>query len=151
MSTIQEYDPRTGRPMPHCYIHRGLPGSGKTTAANEHGCLVISPHDMHSYRCGRYSFNYQHRGEARRWGYQLFGLALFERVDVAVAEVLPTHKSMREYVERAERDGYQVIVYDHIVDVETSVSRNKHQVSLEVIESMSAAFQPWPGAIEVRS
>ena len=136
--------------MPNCYIHRGLPGSGKTTAAYEHGCLVISPYDMYSYRSGRYKFDYKRREEARRWGYQLFGSALFERVDVAIAEVLPTHKSMREYIERAERDGYNVIVYDHIVDVETSASRNKHQVPLEVIESMSAAFQPWPGAIEVR-
>ena len=144
-------DPRTGRPMPCCYIHRGLPGSGKTPAANEHGCLVISPHDMYSYRCGEYQFDHKRRIEARRWGYSLFGSALFERVDVAIAEVLPTHKSMREYIERAEREGYHVIVFDHIVDVETSLKRNKHKVPLEVIESMAAAFQPWPGAVTVNT
>ena len=143
-------DPRTGRKMPCCYIHRGLPGSGKTTHANEHGCLVISPYDMYSYRCGQYQYDHKYREEARRWGYSLFGSALFERVDVAIAEVLPTHRSMREYIERAEREGYHVIVYDHIIDVETSFKRNKHKVPLEVIESMAAAFQPWPGAVEVQ-
>ncbi len=140
-----QIDPRTGRKMPYCYIHRGLPGSLKSTAANTHGCLVISPHDMFSYRCGQYQFKMSQRKEARRWAMQLFGLALFERVDVAIAEVLPTHKSVNAYKERAERDGYNVVVFDHYCSVEWSFSNNVHKVSLEDIEDMAAVWTPWPG------
>lgn len=144
-----EVDTATGRKKPYLFIHRGLPGSFKTTFANAHGCLVISPGDQYSYRCGQYKFDEARRPEARRFGDQLLSLALFERVDVAVAEVLPSLKSVRWYEERAAYDGYNVLVFDHINTIEESFARNAHGVPLEVVKSMAAAWEPYPGAIEV--
>ena len=145
-----ETDPRTGRKKPYLYIHRGLPGSLKTTLANTHGCLVISPGDMYSYRCGKYKYDPSKREEARRFGNQLLNLALFERVDVAVAEVLPTFKSVRDMQERAWHDGYNVIVFDHLTDTDSSFRNNCHNVPEAHIQSMADAWQPWPGAINIR-
>lgn len=79
---------------PRMTIYRGLPGSGKTTAANKLGCLVLSPLGMFAMEGGIYAYSermhWENRKRARDVFLHILRSSLACGFDVAVAEVLPT-------------------------------------------------------------
>lgn len=134
--------------MPTLHIFRGLPGSGKTSEANKLGCLVVSPWDMFCTVDGEYCFA-ERSGEpdAKRrkteWALRIIEATLRERCDVAVAEVLPRKIDVEPYCKLARQTQSKLVVKDLIVDVETSLARNVHNVPEHVIRSMADNFEPW--------
>jgi len=132
--------------MSTLYIFRGLPGSGKTTAANKLGCLVISPQDMFAMRDGKYCFDERNREMANHASECIMRIMLSHGADVAIAEVMPYISKINKYKELAKAFHYSVVVQDMPCTVEESIARNTHNVPEEVIRSMYAAFQPYKTA-----
>lgn len=129
--------------MSTLYIFRGLPGSGKTTEANKLGCIVISAQDMYAMRDGEYKWSAQNTKDAKLWAENILGLCLRAGVDVAIAEVMPKLEKVKMLIDDARGFGYNCKVTDLIVDVETSLARNIHNVPEKTIRLMDKAFEPW--------
>ena len=129
--------------MPILYIIRGLPGSGKTTLANKTGAIVLSPADMYSMRGGEYQWTEERGRMGKEWALEIFEFCLLHEIDIAIAEVLPTIKDVREYVDPALKAGYKVYVHDCLIPVDESIMRNTHGVPAGHILEMAGCFEPW--------
>lgn len=130
------------------YVFRGLPGSGKTTAANKLGCLVVSPQDMFAMRNGEYKWKEvftdpKARDKARALAELTVMHCLSSGCDIAVAEVLPKIKAVKKWENFAENFLANFVVTDLIISVEESLARNIHNVPENTIRSMADNFEPW--------
>ena len=124
-------------------IFRGLPGSGKSTEANKLGTLVLSPSDMYSMRDGKYQWCQEYQERSKEWCLEILEFCFMHEMDITIAEVLPTIKSVMKYVTPALAKGYNIEVIDLECTIEESLKRNIHNVPIEHIEGMAKAFEPW--------
>ena len=124
-------------------IFRGLPGSGKTTRANELGTIVLSPADMYSTRDGKYCWTPEMSEKGRKWAMEILEFSLLHEIDITVAEVLPKIASVMRYVIPAIKKGYKIKVIDCESTIDKSFCRNVYGVPIEAIKIMDDAFEPW--------
>lgn len=130
--------------MPKLYIHRGLPGSGKSTAASKRGCFVISAVDMYCMKDGEYQYTNDSRLPAHELAFTLAYRIMQSQADLAMAECfLDQHGTLFPYLGLAMNMGYELDVTDHIITPEESMERNTHGVPEPVIYGMHSKFRPW--------
>ena len=130
----------TDRDVPILYLYRGLPGSGKTTAASKHGCIVIAPSDYSSYRGGVYRWigkNYMINKMVWR---HIVKLIMTLQIDLAITELMPETKHINFWLKLAKEYQYEVQIKTLIVDVETACERNLHQADHKSISEIDDQF-----------
>lgn len=136
---------------PTLFIYRGLPGSGKTTRANEHGCLVISSRDMYSMVGGEYQYDLRIgkeepapcRPRIKAWAHGIIAQTLNIGADVAVAETLVKREMVQVYIDLARACHANFKVIDCFISAADSHKRNTHNVPVEVINDLAENFEPW--------
>lgn len=130
-------------------IFRGLPGAGKSTEARKLGCPIIEPHDHWAYQDGVYTFTEETASQLRPIALRkaLIVLETYCRLgyDVAITEVFSALSDMVPYIRRVLKWSYEVRVIDMKVDVKTALSRNLHEVPLDVLHRMEDSWEDYPG------
>jgi len=136
--------------MPIAYIYRGLPGSGKTTAANKLGCLVISPMDMRVTHNGKYNplpNETEWKVQAMAFAQDTIRVAVSYRIDFCIAEVLPSRADVDYWVNYIHRlsSNYQIRIVHFAISPADSLVRNTHNVPWRTILAMANSFENYPG------
>lgn len=128
------------RDVPIITLYRGLPGAGKTTIANQHGCVVIAPSDYSSYRGGKYRWvrgNYMVNKMVWR---AIVELIMTLQIDLCITEIMPEKKFIEFWLRLARKYYYEVHIITLTVDVETSTERNVHQADHKSIQEIHEQF-----------
>ncbi len=119
------------------YLVRGVPGSGKTTFANEICNKVVSADDYHYDEEGFYRFQIKNMAAAHRYCQEKTRTIMETGKDVAVANTSTTKKELKPYYDLAEEFGYTV--YSIIVENRHG-GVNVHNVPAETLEKMKNRF-----------
>lgn len=130
------------------HIFRGLPGSGKSSAARklaaETGAILIEP-DALLIRDGRYDYSPKRFRDASIIALSLVYSASSKLgADIVFADVLPRISDVGFIVSflYVSKD-YEVIVHDLKITAEESKARNIHQVKPEDIDRMAREWEDW--------
>lgn len=130
--------------MSTLHIFRGLPGSGKSTAARklaeETGAILIEP-DMLLVQDGKYNYGPKRFGKAQNTALVLISAVAHRRADIIYADVLPCRYEVCIIQNWAQ--GYKVIVHDLKITPEESKARNRHNVQPEDIDRMAREWEDW--------
>ena len=110
------------------YIFRGLPGSGKSTAAKKVGCIVVEPQDNWATRDGQYNWTKEETMVATGRSISLVESIMKLEYDVAIAEILPQLKDLDPYLDLADYYKYTPRIYDLKITIDEAFSRNTHDV-----------------------
>jgi len=124
--------------MVNLYIFRGLPGSGKTTAAKSTGMFHVEQDMFHVHK-GVYSFDGQLVRRGHAWCRQVVEDALKHGLDVVVSNTFTTLWEMQAYLDM-EADTH---VYKF-----TGNYGSVHNVPQEVINKMKQRWEDYPSEIE---
>lgn len=140
--------------MPRLFIHRGLPGSRKTTHANAHGCLAISVEDNYSTVDSQYKWEERigdtdNKTVAYTWLINILAVTFQAGCDVAIAEVLPQRFLIDHIAAFAKKHNYDVVVYFHDITIENSIKYNTHSVKESVIRDFASVWEPYPNEIRI--
>ncbi len=135
----------TPKPDNILVIMRGLPGSGKSHAAESYGGLILST-DQYFMITGSYEFNPGLIGAAHSWNQQRCEYAMEDKVPVIVIDNTNIRLwEMKPYVMLAQKYGYRpVFCYPETkwaTNPEECAKRNSHGVPLEAIERMNQNFE----------
>ena len=128
--------------MKNLYIYRGLPGSGKSTAA---GAAAIAADDFYVNKNGIYKFDPSKIAMAHA-DCQRRVLEAMERGEetIKVTNTFTRRWEALPYLDMAKRMGYNVVVIDlfdaGLTDQEL-FQRNVHQVPLQVIMDMRSRYE----------
>ena len=128
---------------PNLTIFRGMPGSGKSSAAFKLGCLVLEPCDQMAVVSGEYQWSPAIPEELFSFIDEMLSSAVLFEMDVAIAEVLPSLADVVGIVDDWEAHFKVKVIDMPIISVEESFRRNNHGVQLGDIESFHRNFQPW--------
>jgi len=132
------------------YIMRGLPGSGKSTAAKEifksydnagFYCEICSADDYWINDHGEYAFDATKVPLNHHWCLRGFIQSITKGLDCVIVD--NTNLSVREfshYIKLAQAYGYKVVILNFICSVEDSIKRNVHNVPKSTIGSMDKRF-----------
>lgn len=132
--------------MHKLYLIIGIPGSGKSTKANE----IISQYksknmsilhyeaDMFFEKDGQYKFNPALLGQAHSWCQKKTERAMMDHIDVIVSNTSLTPKERYVYLALAK-------LYDYEVEVITMTNefQNVHGVPQNKLELMKQRFIPY--------
>lgn len=125
--------------MPTLFVLRGLPGSGKTTYANENYPLMpLYEADM--FFGVDYKWNPTFLGLAHRWCYYNVLKTLYIGNDCVVANVLGKKKDLEEYLNiKNIINGVDI----EIIEMRTQY-KSKHGVAKETMERMKRRWVDSP-------
>ena len=132
--------------MPILHIFRGLPGSGKSTAARklaaETGAILIEP-DMLLVEDGKYQYTPGRFAAAFASALNLvYNISAQCYADIIFADCLPRTMEVDKVI--ANISGiYEVVVHDLKITPEESKLRNLHNVRPEDIDRMAQAWEDW--------
>lgn len=124
------------------YLIRGLPGSGKSTFAQELACGLDCSHFEHDKYLytdeGEYLWTEKRMAYAYRQCLRDTEATMVDGEPVVVSNVFPTAKSLKNYRKLAEKYGYRVT---YIVVENRRGGVNIHDVPQESLDNMREAFQ----------
>jgi len=127
--------------MKYLFIFRGLPSSGKTTAAEllinkEHIC---SADDYFYNDKGEYIFDREQLHQAHRQCQNKADNLMIAGVQkVAICNTNTTKKEMKTYYELAQKHNYRVV---QLIVEKTHNNKNNHNVPDETVEAMRKRFE----------
>jgi hypothetical protein len=114
-----------------------LPGTGKTTLANELTPWVCEA-DLFFYRSGKYEFNPEQIGEAHKYCQDLaWAYMQHHHSRIAVSNTFSRRWEFKPYIELAQKNGYDVIEITLTGDSFGSI----HNVPDETIQQMKARWE----------
>lgn len=127
------------------YIIRGLPGSGKSTFAEQlattlNACHHEADHFFHLVDgkwTEEYSFNPAKLYEAHRACQTWTRDCMCDGCDIVVSNTSTTEKEMKPYLDLAEEYGYRVV---SLIVENRHGNESVHNVPQETIEKMRARF-----------
>ena len=133
-------------------IIRGLPGSGKTTAAKDIlkmrgqvDPLAMYAADDFFYKDKNYKFDPEKLSEAHKWCQSRTVEAMKQDTgNIVVHKTFTVHKEMRFYLDKAIEHNYCIEVfnlYDAGLTDEELFERNVHSVPLETIKRMRRRYE----------
>ncbi len=130
-------------------IMRGLPGSGKSTLLR-HLVQNLRPENyrIHStdllfYEDGQYQFDAKKLPEFHEKNFDQFNASLKAQIPLVICDNTNIEiKHLQSYIDSALKAGYEVDVinvglFEHDKALAQYAKRNRHQVSLSVIQNMS--------------
>ena len=125
-------------------IYRGLPGSGKTLAANllvqMYGAVNLATDDY--YMVGdNYLWDAAKIGQAHIWNQWRCDQAMRAGIEnIAISNTNTTWKEIKPYVSMAMNYGYDIMIIEPTTswkyDVNECFKKNTHKVPLESIQRM---------------
>lgn len=122
-------------------VVRGLPGSGKSTAAKkliDAGFTHIEADMYHiNKKTGAYEFDYKRKTDAWEWVKETLANLLMSGQDVVLAGVFP-HNSTLQYL----KDACDYLKVDFTVLTAEADHGNIHDVPPEVLAGTKAAWEP---------
>lgn len=124
------------------HIYRGLPGSGKSTAARKHKAPVREA-DNYFIRDGVYNFDPTKLGAAHLQCQNLVEDDLMKYGFAVVANTFTRYREMKPYIDMASRlwIPYEIHdIYDGGLTDEELAARNVHGVPLDVITRMRQRY-----------
>ncbi len=129
------------------YIMRGVPGSGKSTIAQEvaqdFNGSVHSTDDFFIEQDGSYNFDRTKLGEAHQSNLEAFGASLEQELPVVIVDNTNIKRwEFEKYVKLAEQRGYVIReVRAPTPELDEALARNLHGVPEETIKRMLAGFE----------
>jgi len=120
-------------------LYRGLPGSGKTTAAKLSGLPVVEADDFFTVH-GVYLFDKRRISDAHEWCKATAKRHLFCGASIAVANTATRRWEVAEYQKIADQYGaeFRVVVC-------SGKWENCHGVPDEIVKRMKARWEKWGG------
>ena len=127
------------------HLFRGIPGSGKTTAAMRLFPQVVRfENDMFCERDGKYQWSKERVKESIDWCISSVKNALDNGMDVCVCNTFTKKRYIAAYEKIALERGAKFEVYRC-----NGGFNNTHRLSLGMVESFKKAMEDWPGEILV--
>ncbi|OGY68958.1 MAG: hypothetical protein A2586_01815 [Candidatus Harrisonbacteria bacterium RIFOXYD1_FULL_40_9] len=126
--------------MKKVFIMRGIPGSGKTTAARalagKEG--IIHSTDEYFEINGIYKFDTTRLQEYHDRNFEAFSMSLKENISIVICDnVNQKYIHYKRYICAAKIYGYTVtIIFLEHLPVEVAFTRTKHKVPLHTIKRM---------------
>jgi len=128
-------------------LYRGIPGSGKTSAAQRmFPGVLLCENDMFHMHNGQYEWSKESMPKAISWCVSMVRTALENKFDVCVANTFTKRKFVEAYKKIAEEFGAEFYVYRCVGDFQ-----NVHGLSSSMVQSFKKAMEDWPEEILVNS
>ena len=125
--------------MRDLYIIRGIPGSGKTTFAEEVGRAVCTADDYHTDRAGNYNWKPENIGKAHEWCQRKCERFMNRGISpVVVANTSTQEKEFMPYYKLAKKNGYRVF---SVIVENRHGGNDSHGVPIETLEKMKNRFE----------
>ena len=128
------------RLVPILYLVRGLPGSGKTTYANNIGCIVIAPSDMMSKRGGEYQWVRGNYMISKMHFREIVKSLMALQIDICITEIMPEKKFIEFWLDIAREYYYEVQIKTLLVTPEVSIERNVHHADHKSVYEIHEQF-----------
>lgn len=127
------------------HLYRGIPGSGKSTAAMRMFPAVLRiENDMFSEMDGKYQWSKERIKKAVPWCISIIRMALENGVDVCVCNTFTKKKFVDNIKKIADEYGAKFEVYRCVGNF-----KNTHNLSPMVMNSFRNAMEDYPGEIIV--
>lgn len=129
--------------MTRLIIMSGTPGAGKTTYVQANfSTAVVCSADHYFMKNGDYCFDKRQLGEAHKQCFERFNKAMTEQAELIVIDNTSTKlRDLREYIDPALSNSYEVEVIVLKVPVLVAFKRNTHGVPLETIDRMASNIE----------
>jgi predicted kinase len=132
-------------PGPTVIIMRGLPGSGKSTAAGHIAELFdaeVHATDSFFFKDGEYFFDPSKLKEFHALNQAAFQQSLEEGKAMVICDNTNTQRwEFEPYLAAANQHGYQPIIVEIVADPEEAAARCSHGVPLEAVRRMQARWE----------
>lgn len=129
--------------MSELHIFRGLPGSGKSTAARALGIKHYEADMFFEDYAGNYCYEPERIDDAHKWCKRKVQQALAQGSDVAVSNIFQSVWQMEDYISIAERAGARVFIHECHGNF-----GNVHDVPEDAIERMRQAWEDVPQSMQ---
>ncbi len=134
--------------MKKLIIMRGLPGSGKSTAAhtnaNTYDAVILASDDYFMIN-GTYCFDMSRLGDAHAWTKWRCAQLFEAGKSIVIDNTNTVWKELQWYAKEGLHNGYEVVVSEPVTPWAKNVAQcfetNTHSVPIETIQRMSDRFE----------
>lgn len=139
--------------MKKLVIMRGAPGSGKSTYVKQNypNAVVCSADFYHTDENGNYNWRPENVAAAHASCQANCSHAMAESQEVVVVDNTNTRlKEMQPYLKLAETLGYEVVVVQLTMPLESLYGKNIHNVPNKSVKAMYERLEPYEGELIIK-